>query len=103
MNSGRSVNKVTSYKLDERVSSPSILFFNSYNYHYVYKSSGDHTALIQWKEEILLRGRPRHRLEDIIRLDRTEIGWEGVDWTHLAHDRDQWRAVVNTVMKPRYP
>jgi len=38
-----------------------------------------------------------------LKLIFKETGWEGVDWTHLAHDRDQWRAVVNTVMKPRYP
>jgi hypothetical protein len=24
--------------------------------------------------------------------------WEGTDWIHLAQNRDQWRAVVNTVM-----
>jgi hypothetical protein len=24
---------------------------------------------------------------------------EGVDWMHLAQDRDQWRASVNTIMK----
>jgi hypothetical protein len=24
--------------------------------------------------------------------------WEGVDWMHLAQDRNQWWAVVNTVM-----
>jgi hypothetical protein len=41
--------------------------------------------------------RPRHRWEDI-RMYLKEIGWEGVDWMHLAQDRDQWRAVVNTVM-----
>jgi hypothetical protein len=29
--------------------------------------------------------------------------WEGVDWVHLAQDRDQWRAVVNTVMNLRAP
>jgi len=27
-----------------------------------------------------------------------EIGWEGVDWIHLAQIRDQWRALVNVVM-----
>jgi hypothetical protein len=31
-------------------------------------------------------------------MDLKEIGWEGVDWTHFAHDRDQWQALVNTVM-----
>jgi hypothetical protein len=34
-------------------------------------------------------GRPRHRWEDNIRMDLREIGWEGVDWMHLAHDKDQ--------------
>jgi hypothetical protein len=32
-----------------------------------------------------------------------EIGWEGVDWIHLAQDRDQWQVTVNTVMKLRVP
>jgi hypothetical protein len=27
-----------------------------------------------------------------------EIGWEGVDFIHLAQDRDQWWAFVNTIM-----
>jgi hypothetical protein len=29
-------------------------------------------------------GRPRYRREDNIRMDIREIGWEGVDWIHLA-------------------
>jgi hypothetical protein len=33
----------------------------------------------------------------------TEIVWEVMDWIHLAHDRDQWRAVVKTVMNFRVP
>jgi hypothetical protein len=43
-------------------------------------------------------GRPRRRWEDNIRLDLREIGWGGMDWIDLAQDRDQWRALVNTVM-----
>jgi hypothetical protein len=35
---------------------------------------------------------------DNIRMDLKEIGWEGVDWMHLSQDRDQWRAVMITVM-----
>jgi hypothetical protein len=48
-------------------------------------------------------GRPRRTWEDNIRMDLREIGLEGVDWIHLAQDRDQWRAVVNTVMNIRVP
>jgi len=29
--------------------------------------------------------------------------YKGVDWIHLAQDRDHWRAVVNTVMNLRVP
>jgi hypothetical protein len=36
-------------------------------------------------------------------MDLREIGWEGVDWMHLAQDRDQKRVVVNTVMNLRVP
>jgi hypothetical protein len=32
--------------------------------------------------------RPRHRWEDNIRIDLRKIGWEDVDWIHLAQDRD---------------
>jgi hypothetical protein len=42
-------------------------------------------------------GRLRHRWK-AYKLDIRELGWECVDWMHLAQDRDQWLAVVNTVM-----
>jgi hypothetical protein len=48
-------------------------------------------------------GRPRRRWEDNIKMDYREIGWRGMDWTDLAEDRDQWRALVNTVMNLRVP
>jgi hypothetical protein len=48
------------------------------------------------------RKRPLRR-EDNIKMDLREIGWGGVDWIHLAQDRDQWRALVNTVMNSRVP
>jgi hypothetical protein len=32
-------------------------------------------------------------------MDLGEIGWNGVDWIDMAQDRDQWRALVNTVIK----
>jgi hypothetical protein len=34
-------------------------------------------------------------------MDLREIGWDGMDWIDLAQDRNQWRALVNTVMNPR--
>jgi hypothetical protein len=46
-------------------------------------------------------GRPRRRWEDGIRMDFRETGWGSVDWIQLAHDRDRWRALVNTVMNLR--
>jgi hypothetical protein len=48
-------------------------------------------------------GRPRPRWVDNIKIDRRERGWDGVDWIDLAQDRDQWRALVNTVMNLRVP
>jgi len=37
-------------------------------------------------------------MEGNIRMDLSETEWEGVDWIHLAQDRDQLWAVVNMVM-----
>jgi hypothetical protein len=48
-------------------------------------------------------GRPRRRWVDNIKMDLREIGWGGVDWIDLAQDRDQWRALVNTVMNLLVP
>jgi hypothetical protein len=48
-------------------------------------------------------GRPRRRCVDNIKMDLREIGWDGMDWIHLAQDRDRWRASVNTVMNLRVP
>jgi hypothetical protein len=36
-------------------------------------------------------------------MDLREIGWGGMDWTDLAQDTDQWRALVNMVMNPWVP
>jgi hypothetical protein len=34
-------------------------------------------------------------------MNLREIEWDGVDWIDMAQDRDQWRALVNTVLKLR--
>jgi hypothetical protein len=36
-------------------------------------------------------------------MDLREIGWDGVDWMYMAQDRDQWRALVNTVLNLPVP
>jgi hypothetical protein len=46
-------------------------------------------------------GIPRHRWEDGIRMDLTEIGLGCVDWIQLAQDRDRWWAVVSAVLNLR--
>jgi hypothetical protein len=48
-------------------------------------------------------GRPRRRWVDNIKMDLREIGWDGVDWIDMAQDRDQWMALVNTVLNLRVP
>jgi hypothetical protein len=48
-------------------------------------------------------GRPRRRWEDNIRMDLRKIRWGGMDWIDLAQDRDQWRALVNTIMNLLVP
>jgi hypothetical protein len=48
-------------------------------------------------------GRPRRRWVDNIKMDLTEIGWDGMDWIDLAQDRKKWRALVNTEMNFRVP
>jgi hypothetical protein len=42
--------------------------------------------------------RLRHRWEDGIRMDLRDTGWGRVEWIQVAQDRDQWQALVNTVM-----
>jgi len=37
--------------------------------------------------------------EDNIKMDLRKRGLEDVDWIYLSEDRDQWRTLVNTVMK----
>jgi hypothetical protein len=36
-------------------------------------------------------------------MDIRDIGWEIVDWMHVAQYRDHWRVLVNTVMNFRVP
>jgi hypothetical protein len=48
-------------------------------------------------------GRPICRWVDNIRMDLRETGGDDMDCIDLAQDRDQWRALMNTVMNLRVP
>jgi hypothetical protein len=48
-------------------------------------------------------GRPRRRWVDNIRMDLREMEWVDVDWIGLAHYRNRWRALVNSVLDLRVP
>jgi hypothetical protein len=55
-----------------------------------------------------LKGRNHFEDKDVygrITLKWILRNWMGVcvDWMHLALDREEWRALVNTVMNLRYP
>jgi hypothetical protein len=36
-------------------------------------------------------------------MDLRETGWDDMDCVDLAQDRDEWKALVNTVMNLRVP
>jgi hypothetical protein len=46
-------------------------------------------------------GKPRRRWVDNFIMDLREIGWNGRGWIDLAQNRDQWRALMNTVINLR--
>jgi hypothetical protein len=48
-------------------------------------------------------GRFKCRWVDNVKMVVREKGWGVRDWIHLAQDRDKWKALVNTVMNPRFP
>jgi hypothetical protein len=48
-------------------------------------------------------GRPRCMWVDNIKMGLREIGWDSANWIGVAQDRDQWRALVNTILNLRVP
>ena len=49
-------------------------------------------------EEMRPLGRRGRRLKDNIRKQLNGIRWDGVDWIHVAQDRDKFRDLVSMVM-----
>jgi hypothetical protein len=61
-----------------------------------------HTKYLSEKYEgKRLLGRSRHRWEDNYKMDLKGKGLVSLGWIHLAKNRVQWRALLNTVMKLR--
>jgi hypothetical protein len=56
-----------------------------------------------WTAYVSDMGRSRRRWEDNIKMDLKGIGLGGMDWIHLAWNRDQWRAPVNKVTNLQVP
>ena len=48
-------------------------------------------------------GRPRRKWEHNIRMDINKIGRNTRNLVNSAHDRDYWRALVNTALNLRVP
>jgi hypothetical protein len=65
------------------------------------KMRNSYIILVVKPEGMRPLGRPRRRWENNNIMYLTEIGWGCEHRMHLAQDRDQWRAVVNTVMNLR--
>jgi len=60
-------------------------------------------VLVRKPEENRTLRRNKRRREDNISMDHREIGCEIVEYMYLAHERDQGRALVNTVMNLSVP
>jgi hypothetical protein len=62
-----------------------------------------HKTLVGTPEGTRPLGSPRRRWKCNIRTDVREVWWADVEWIRLDQERDQWRAVANTVMnRPFY-
>jgi hypothetical protein len=70
-------------------------------------TNGDKTnayrILVRKPERKRPLGRSRRRWVDNIKIDLREIGRSGINWIDLDQDRDQWRALVNTVINLQVP
>jgi hypothetical protein len=56
-------------------------------------------TLVRKPESKRLHGRPMHTWEYNIGMYFGEMEWESVAWILLAHNKDQWQALVNMIIK----
>jgi hypothetical protein len=67
------------------------------------KKRNAYRILVRKPERKRPLGRQRRRWLDNIKMELREILCDGMDWVDVTQDRDQWRALVNTVMNLRVP
>jgi hypothetical protein len=67
------------------------------------EGKGVYSVLVRRPDGKRPLGRPRRKWEDNIKMYLRKIGIDGANWIHLAQDRVQWRACVNTVINLRVP
>jgi hypothetical protein len=44
-------------------------------------------------------GRPTYGWKDNIKINLGGMRWGGMDWINMVQNSEEWRALVNTVMK----
>jgi hypothetical protein len=66
---------------------------------HIWREIGEYMVLVGKPEEKKSHGSHRHRWEDNIKMDLKEVGWEGMEWIHLAQSRDECHVFVNTVKR----
>jgi hypothetical protein len=64
---------------------------------------GCETSSLTMEEGQRLRKTQAMRWEDNIQRDNQEVGWGGMDWIHLAQEKDRWRSTVNVITNLRVP
>jgi hypothetical protein len=57
-----------------------------------------HSLFVRALEGKRLLRRYTHKWKNNVKIVVRGIGWGGMDCTHLTQDRDQWRALVKTIM-----
>jgi hypothetical protein len=67
-----------------------------------WREDNSHRILVGKAEGKRPLGRHTRRWEGNIEMDLRENLWSGMDWIHLAQDRDQKLALANMVMNTRY-
>ena len=67
------------------------------------QSRNEYRVVVPKTEGMKPLGRPRRRLEDIIKMDLGKVDCDPVDWRALAEVRRQWRSYVRTLLNLRVP